>query len=131
MTVCFLFLSACRVKDGQSFNSLLDNESIHKVEFRNGATGALYRTEDKVVIENFKSLMNSGLYRKAKTPKPSSGYLYSGKLNDKIQIGFAGGFLILNTSYYEISFGDEGFSNSLMKIVDSFGRVMPKNGVIP
>jgi hypothetical protein len=124
-------LTACLKKEEIKFSDILDGVIIKKIEFRNGGNGFLYRTEDKAMIKEFDDLLNVTIFKKVKTPKPYTGYLYSGKINDKIEIGFAMGNLIFDGIYYNIQNGNEEFYSKLTKIVESFGRVMPKDGVIP
>jgi hypothetical protein len=121
LIICIFMLTACMGKEELSFTALLKNEGIQKIQFRNGATGALYQTEDKVLIKKLEDFLNTKKYQRTRTPKPYTGYLYGGKLNDKTDIGFARGLLILDSKYYRIITGDEEFYSSLNKLVESFG----------
>jgi hypothetical protein len=121
LMTCVYLLTGCKGKEELSFSALLNNESIQKVQFRNGGTGVLFQTEDKGKIKKLEDFLNTKKYQQAKTPEPYTGYLYAGKLNDKTNIGFAMDLFNLGNKHYKIISGDEEFYSSLNKIVESFG----------
>jgi hypothetical protein len=126
-----VLVTACQKSESKTFDALMNGSVIHKVEFRDGGSGYLYRTEDKAKIGELQSLLNSKRYKQVKTPDPYTGYLYSGKINDERGIGFAMGDLILNNIYYKIVGGDDQFYSQLIKVVEAFGKVIAADGNTP
>ena len=126
-----ILVTACQKSESKTFDSLINGSVINKVEFRNGANGYLYRTEEKAKISELLNLLNSKSYKQVKTPKPYTGYLYSGKINGELAIGFAMDDLILDNIYYKIVGGDEQFYSELIKVVEAFGKVEATDGNTP
>ncbi|MGO4106607.1 hypothetical protein [Paenibacillus sp. YAF4_2] len=129
--ILLLFLvlvTACQKTEIKTFDTLMNGNTINKVEFRDGGNGYLYRTEEKTKIDGFLRLIKSKSYKQVKTPEPYAGYLYSGKINGDLTIGFAKDDLILNNIYYKIVGGDDQFYSQLVKVVEAFGQVEVTDG---
>jgi hypothetical protein len=126
-----VLVSACQKSESKTFDALMNGTVINKVEFLNGGSGYLYRTEDQTKIGDLQNLLNSISYKQVKTPEPYTGYLYSGKINGELSIGFAMGDLILNNIYYKIVGRDDQFYSQLTKLVEGFGKVVATEGNTP
>ncbi|WP_141692403.1 hypothetical protein [Paenibacillus pectinilyticus] len=112
----------------------LAERDITKIEFRDGGTGALFRTTDERKINEFWDFLNEHTYKKAKQPEPFTGYTYAGQLtslNKETKIGFAKNMLSLDMYYNIIPENETDFDNYLRKIVESFGKVSTLDGNIP
>ncbi len=125
-----VLVTSCQKSESKTFDAIMNGNTIYKVEFRNGGNGNLYRTEEKMMINELLSLLNSKSYKLVMTPAPYTGYLYSGKINGELAIGFAMDDLILNNIYYKIVGGDEQFYSQLVKVVEAFGKVEATDGNI-
>ncbi|MBD3918461.1 hypothetical protein H8B09_06820 [Paenibacillus sp. PR3] len=131
LLLLIVLATACQKSDSTTFDALMDGSVINKVEFRDGGSGYLYRTEDKEKIDGLQSLLNSKSYKQVKTPESYTGYLYSGMINDELGIGFAMGDLIVKDVYYHIVGGDDQFYGELIKVVEAFGKVAATDGNTP
>ena len=125
-----VLVTACQKSESKTFDAIMNGNTVYKVEFRNDGNGNLYRTEEKMMINELLSLLNSKSYKQVKTPAPYTGYLYSGKINVELAIGFAMDDLILNNIYYKIVGGDDQFYSQLVKVVEAFGKVEATDGNI-
>jgi hypothetical protein len=131
-------LTSC--KDGSEQLSLneivkIGESDITQIEFRDGRTGALYRTTDHTKITGILEFLNKYKYQQAKQPEPFTGYLYGGNLKSsekEIKIGFAKDMMTVENEYYHVTTDKlKEFFSELIVLVEAFGRVPTTDGNTP